>query len=669
MQARYRMWIGIILLIIIFSFLVAFAPIRPVPKAIGFSVASTSRYDFPEAMADSKDGLTEKAAEIRTQLEAAGVDLESVEFLDATQLEVKTVALSQDVADEQAAQTFNTLQQAFPGVRKGDAGEVTQVQEKPLFSFGEVFAVYAPRPQIRLGLDLQGGAHVVLRCTPETKLAFFTPEHQPMAISQAMMDQPDSERPQTSAEGKQITYPNYTHERLEGLVRDYMISRGVPPRGLVVAMAGDSRLTIRTEARDEAESNAQLQTAKSFLESTFPGLELAAAEIEAVYISPETAEKVKNVIDRRLWEMSDIREPVVQTQGDDKIIVELPGVRDEKRVLDILRSTAMLEFRLIPQRYSLPPGSDNDYSEWQDAQGNTSVPWEQVLAESEPAFTGRDLQPNAGVTTDGAGQWVVTFELRPEQKKEFLTFTRRNVGRLMAIVLDNECQMAPSIKSEIPGEGIIEGNFTTQEARDLKLLLNAGALPVPLEIDTNRTISPTLGSDSIARSLRAALIGFALVLVFMIVYYKIPGVLACVALTVYVLLLLAVLTPYATMTLPGVAAFILSIGMAVDANIIIFERLKEELWSGKVIRTAIDSGFDRAWTAVLDANVTTLIIATVLFFVGTSLIKSFAVTLFAGVCCSLFTAVTATRWLVTMVGNSRLGDNRALFGDSTGDAK
>jgi protein-export membrane protein SecD len=293
-----------------------------------------------------------------------------------------------------------------------------------------------------------------------------------------------------------------------------------------------------------------------------------------------------------------------------------------------------------------------------------------VLAESELAFTGRDLQDNAAVSPDNTtAYWVVHFELKNERKKDFLNFTRRNVGRLMAIVLDDDCQMAPSIKSEIPGAGIIEGRFDAKEASDLKLLLNAGALPVPLEVDTNRTISPTLGSDTVAASLRAGLAGFVLVLVFMIAYYRLPGLLACGALILYVLLLLAVLTPYATMTLPGVAAFILSIGMAVDANVIIFERLKEELWSGKVIRTAIETGFDRAWTAILDANITTLIITAVLFFLGTSLIKSFAVTLFAGVCCSMFTAVTVTRWLVTMVGSSRLGENRALFGDSASEAK
>ncbi len=666
MQSRNKMWIGLILLIIVSSFLIAFAPLRPVPEEVGFDVESTTCYSFPQAMAEGAEGLSAKSEEIRAMLVKAGIELDYVKFIDPKLLEVATVSLTQESADEHAAAILKTLQGSFPDVERVAEPQSEQAAEKPVFSLGKVFSVYRPRPQIRLGLDLQGGAHVLLRCLPETKIPFFTPNYQPMAISAEMMKRPENERPQSTSEGHKILYPSYTHDQLVKLVREYLISQGVPETGLQVTMAGDSRLVVKTEARDERESKVQLQTAQTFLERTFPNLELTVGKMESLYVTPGTADKVKNIIDRRLYAMSDIREPIVQKQGDDKIIVELPGVKDPDRVLDILKSTAMLEFRLIPARYSAPGAEENDYSEWQDARTNQTVPWEQVLAESEPAFSGRDLQSNAEVTTDDTGQWVVQFELKADKKREFLDFTRRNVGRLMAIVLDDDCQMAPNIRSPIPGKGIIEGGFSTQEARDLKLLLNAGALPVPLEIDTNRTISPTLGTYSIIRSFRAGVIGFLLVLVFMILYYRLPGLLATLALCIYVLLLLAVLTlANATMTLPGVAAFILSIGMAVDANVIIFERLKEELWSGKVIRTAIEAGFDRAWTAILDANVTTLMIAAVLYFLGTSLIKSFAVTLFVGVCCSLFTAVTLTRWLITMVGATRIGENRALFGDST----
>ena len=291
-----------------------------------------------------------------------------------------------------------------------------------------------------------------------------------------------------------------------------------------------------------------------------------------------------------------------------------------------------------------------------------------MLAESKAEFTGRDLMSNSSVQPDQAGKWVVHFELRSDKKQPFREFTRANIGRLMAIVLDNKCQMAPVIKSEIPGTGIIEGNFTAQSAGDLKLLLNAGALPVPLEIAENRTISATLGTQSIQNSLMAGIVGFVLVVIFMVALYRRAGLLADVALCLYVLVLLAVLTfTKTTLTLPGIAGIILSIGMAVDANILIFERLKEEVWSGKTMRSAIDAGFERAWTAIVDSNINSLIVASVLYFLGTSSIKSFAVTLFVGVVCSLFTAVTVSRWMVSMVGNSRWGQRTHLFGVPAGE--
>ena len=663
MQSRYRMWIGLILLTIVLAFLVAFAPIRPVPREVGFDVQSTNRYSFPEPVAQDADGMEAKANEIRDTLTKAGVELDHVKFLDSSLLEVATVALTQESADQQANEVFQTLKADYPGLQKAEEEIAAETVEQPIFTVGTVFAVYPPKPQIRLGLDLQGGAHVLLRCVPETKIPFSTPEHQPMAITQALMDTPKEDRPTTTSDGKPITYPSFTHDQLQKLVYDYLIANGVDEQGLQVTVAGNNQLLIHTEAREQREVDVQLKLAQGFVERTFPTLEVSVGSVESVFVEPGTAETVKNIIDRRLYSMSDIREPIVQKQGDDKIIVELPGVKDPDRVLEILQSTAMLEFRLVPARFTPTSADQDDYGEWADSRTNQSVAWEQVMLESDLAFSGRDLMSNAEVSPDPAGQWVVNFELKAEKKREFLEFTRQNVGRLMAIVLDGQCQMAPNIRGPIPGKGIIEGNFTSQEARDLKLLLNAGALPVPLEIDTNRTVSPTLGTDAIIRSFRAGVIGFMLVLVFMIGVYRVPGLMAAIALSLYAVLLLAVLTlANATLTLPGVAAFILSIGMAVDANIIIFERLKEELWSGKVMRAAVEAGFDRAWTAILDANVTTLLAATVLYFLGTSMIKSFAVTLFLGVCCSLFTAVTVTRWLVTMVGSSRLGEKRTLFG-------
>ncbi len=311
-------------------------------------------------------------------------------------------------------------------------------------------------------------------------------------------------------------------------------------------------------------------------------------------------------------------------------------------MLRILKSTALLKFMIIPMRYEPSTPGEEKYDEWRDKTSGQTVGWERVMSEAEASpeakFTGRDLKPNAEVGPGQKGDWVVHFEMVEKKQRDFGTFTRKNVGRLMAIVLDDKCQMAPVIKDALPGKGIIEGNFTTDAARDLKLLLNAGALPVPLEIAENRTVSATLGNDSVSASLRAAIIGFVAVTLFMLAYYRLPGLLADFALSLYVVLLMAVLIAAGvTLTLPGIAGLIISVGVAVDANVLIFERLKEELWQGKGMRTALEAGFHRAWTAILDSHVTTLIASAVLYLLGAGSIKTFAVTLFLGVLMSLFT--------------------------------
>ena len=365
--------------------------------------------------------------------------------------------------------------------------------------------------------------------------------------------------------------------------------------------------------------------------------------------------------------MTDIKEPIVQKQGSDRIIVELPGVRDPKHVTDLLKSTAQLEFRLVPKRYKPSGAKMDDYTSWSDSQTGQSVSEAVVLAQSDVQFSGRDLKPNAMVEQEPESTfWEVRFELKEDRKQDFARFTRDHVQWIMAIVLDGETKMAPVIRSEIPGVGVISGGMSTQEASDLKLLLNAGALPVPLEIVENRQVTATLGANAIRQSVEAGIVGFIIVAIFMIGYYRLPGLLADMALTLYVVLMLALLSTWSplqtTLTLPGIAGIILSIGMAVDANVIIFERIREELRSRTTTRAAVEAGFHRAWPAILDSNVTTVIGAAALYFFGTSSVKSFAVTLLLGVCTHLFTAVTASRWLVNMTARTKWGENRALLG-------
>ncbi len=646
MQSRPRFWIASIVLIFLASFLVGFAPIR-LQRQEGFVVDSTVTFEVAEPLYEDSAAVEEREQEIADLLIEAGLTDADVTITDQHMVTVDTLALDPDQAEADRQIVAAALREEFGGAQE-TVGPDEKVQEEPVATFGP-FAIFPPRPQLVLGLDLQGGAHVVLRCLSSAEMSFVAPEDRPLVA-------PEDAEP---AEGEYT--PPFTQEQLVLRVTSLLQDMGANPDEVEVSVIGGNRLVVETRPEDQHEVDRQQTAIYDFLTEHYPGVDIEKSEPSAVFVDAETADKVKYIIEQRLFAMGEIREPVIQKQGFDRIIVEMPGVKDPERVLDILKSTALLEFRLIPARYE--PASPESYEEWTDAQTNQTVTWEQVRAESEVKFTGRDLLPNATVNAGQTGDWVVAFELRPRQKDAFHEFTRRNIGRIMAIVLDRECQMAPTIRSAIPGNGIIEGNMTSEEASDLKLLLNAGALPVPLEIVENRTVSATLGQDSINRSLQAAFYGVVAVMIFMIAYYRLPGLLADLALILYMVLVLAV-TAYSevTLTLPGIAGIILSLGTAVDANVIIFERLKEELWSRRSMRAAVAAGFDRAWTAILDANVTTLISAAVLYWLGTSLIKGFAIMLFIGVACSLFTAVTVTRWLLTMVGELPWAQKRFLYG-------
>ncbi len=650
MQPRPKVWIPTILLIFIAAFLMGFAPIRRADRG-GFDVDSRFAFSFAEPIIASDSESNAKEDEIRQLLIDKGLNLADVDIVENTLLEVETTALDQDSADADFIAVLATLQENFDGVAETVNAAEEEV-ETPIAEWGP-FAIYTPSPQLKLGLDLQGGAHVVLRCLPSAEMAFLSPPDRPLVKTGAPVEDAEADAWQ----------PPYTEAQLKEAIMVLLQREGLEPAQIRVTVAGTNRLVVETQPRNKAAAESQNELIKNYLAQNYPGVTIEAAEMKAVFVERETADKVKYIIEQRLYSMGDIREPVIQKQGDDRIIVEMPGVRDPQRVLDILKSTAMLEFRLIPARYTPVNASLDDYSEWEDAQTKQNVSWEQVRAESEINFTGRDLLPISKVQSGQTGDWVVSFDLRPDQKDDFHEFTRRNIGRIMAIVLDRECKMAPNIRSAIPGAGVIEGNMTAEDAGDLKLLLNAGALPVPLEIVENRTVSATLGQDSINKSLRAAFFGVIAVMLFMLIYYRLPGLLADIALVLYMALVVAVTAYFgAELTLPGIAGVILSLGTAVDANVIIFERLKEELWARKSMRAAITAGFDRAWTAILDANVTTLITAAVLYWLGTSLIKGFAVMLFIGIACSLFTAVTITRWLLTMVGEAPWAQNPSLYG-------
>lgn len=373
-------------------------------------------------------------------------------------------------------------------------------------------------------------------------------------------------------------------------------------------------------------------------------LVLEGQDTPTAQATPAAVDAAMRVIENRIDQLG-VVEPTVQRQGSRRIIVELPGVQDPERAIALIGKTALLEF-VDTQVTPLPHGS-----RWSDDGKTVNVPppGQPITLQKKVILTGADLADANASFDQNTGEPIVNFQFKGQGAKTFEDFTAKNVGKYLTIVLDNEVISSPVIRDRIAGgSGQISGGFKDiTEARDLAVLLRGGALPIPVEVVERRSVGPTLGRDSLDRTMRAGLVAVAMVLLFMILLYGTAGVLADLALATYGLFLLAALiTLGATLTLPGIAAFILSVGMAIDANILIFERIKEEVRQGKTLRTAIGMGWSRAWSAILDSNVTTLIGALVLFALGTGPIKGFAVTLAIGVLISMFTAIIITRVLV-----------------------
>ncbi|MCU0665780.1 MAG: protein translocase subunit SecD [Candidatus Omnitrophica bacterium] len=348
-----------------------------------------------------------------------------------------------------------------------------------------------------------------------------------------------------------------------------------------------------------------------------------------------------------------VREPSIQKQGLDEIVVQLPGVTDRDRALELLGKTALLEFKIVENdpvkvkdAISGTPAADVEVKTLEESK-------EQIVLKKDSVLTGGALT-NASVRFDQSSfnEPLVAIEFNAEGAKKFADITSQNIGKRLAIVLDGKVQSAPMIKEAIPsGQAVITGRFTPEEAQDLAIILRVGALPAPMYVEEERTIGPLLGQDSINAGIKASLIGGACILLFMLIYYLIAGVVANIALALNMLIILGglgmlpVLFPgiSATLTLPGIAGIALSLGMAVDANVLINERIREELAAGKTLRNAISNGYSRAFSAIFDSNLTTLVAAFLLFQFGTGPIRGFAVTLTIGLIASMFTAIFVSR--------------------------
>jgi len=495
------------------------------------------------------------------------------------------------------------------------------------FLYGPVTGAPTSNPWIprtlNLGLDLQGGIHLVLGVDLDKALE------------------------------AQV-------ERATGTVRAALEKKGVAVgriqrRGsteLVVELASPQSFTAAQEALTELgsfESKEADQAAGRVVLALRPK-EAATLRELAVRQGLET---IRNRVDQ-----FGVAEPSIQQQGDNRILIQLPGVQDPERAKALIGKTALLEFKLVDDRMDPeralkegpPEGTEILYQRRVDKETRqeSRVPY---LVQTKTHLTGADLSTARVSIDQTTSEPYVSVELNTAGAKAFAELTAANVGRRLAIILDGNVHSAPVIRERIPsGQAQITGGFTSEDATDLAIVLRAGALPAPVQVLEERTVGPSLGADSIRQGMIAILASTALVSLFMLVYYRLSGLIANVALGLNLLILLAVMAGFhATLTLPGIAGIALTVGMAVDTNILIFERIREEFRSGKTVRVAIGAGFSRAFKTVIDTHVTVLVSGLILFQFGTGPVKGFAVSLMIGILASLFTAVFFTRLIFDLI--------------------
>ncbi len=476
-----------------------------------------------------------------------------------------------------------------------------------------IFLMLPLRDKIKLGLDLKGGIHLVLQVKTEDAINAET--------DQEIMRFTDLFKKNS------ITFAAGAKEK--------------PGKFAFTGLNAEQQDKIRDLA---AQYTRDWDTSYMADRVTFTLKPPAALILEDQAVS-QTLETIRNRVDQ-----FGVSEPLIQRQGTDQIVVELPGVDDPERIKDLIKVTAVLSFKLVKagpaeneatllQPFGGTVPEDAEVVQGDPTRGHPGF----YLVEKVATVTGKDLR----VVRRGQDEWnnpAVSFSLSPDGARRFEQVTGANVGRALAIILDDKVQSAPNINSRIGDSGIIQGGFTVEKADDLVLVLKAGALPAKISYGEQRVIGPALGSDSVRQGLLAGLMAVILVMSFMIIYYRLAGVNAVLALIFNVVILLGVLAYFkANLTLPGIAGLILAIGMAVDANVLVFERIKEERALGKNVPSAIGLGFERAFSAIFDSNLTTIISAVFLFQFGTGPIKGYAVTLIISLVANMFTAVFVSR--------------------------
>ncbi len=372
---------------------------------------------------------------------------------------------------------------------------------------------------------------------------------------------------------------------------------------------------------------------------------------EVPKITSDVQSQVEQVVQNRINGLG-VSEPVLTRVGNDRLLVELPNVKNPDEAVQTLKEVAILEFKIVPDAVSAARAAA--------IQSTRTTPTAHIKIVGPTVYSGADLK-GAQASFDQSNQPRIEFQTKDAAK--FGRVTQQNMGKLLGIFLDKKFVSAPVIQGVITNDGEITGHFTEEETVRIANELNAGALPVPVTIIENDTVGALLGATDLQKSLYASMVGLGLVLIFMIWVYRIPGILADFALVIYVLMLLGLLSAaHAVLTLPGIAGFVLSIGMAVDANVLIFERLKEEIWHGRTLRAAVRTGFGRAFWTVFDSHFTTIVGAGVLFMLGTGTVKGFAYTLFWGTVLSMVTAVFITRYFTDLVVDNDVVTAPAAYG-------
>jgi protein-export membrane protein SecD len=376
-------------------------------------------------------------------------------------------------------------------------------------------------------------------------------------------------------------------------------------------------------------------------------------------VDPSDLDTARQIVGQRVNALG-VVEPLVQVEGERRILVELPGIENPQLAIELIQGTALLEFvdsgsQPLAEGLCIRTSLNDGPSPCEEVGARDTAADDMPVYET--ILTGEGLRSATSRPTNLQASYMVAFELEPDAAATFESYTRENQGRFLTIVLDKRVISSPRISAIISDKGTITGDFTLEEAQHLALQLRYGSLPIPLRIERTRLIGATLGAESVQTSIKAGIIGVSVVLLFMAIYYRVPGLLADVALLIFALLNFAVFKWLSvTLTLPAIAGFLLSTGMAVDANVLVFERIKEELRHGEPLRSAIDAGFERAWTSIRDSNVATLVICFILWIFGrnfgASMVQGFALTLAIGVVISMFTAVIITRTFMRILVSS-----------------